>query len=44
LPKKTDLSLYTQEALDEIADSLNGRPRKTLQFLSPKEKIEQVLQ
>ena len=43
LPKKTDLSIYNQKELDEIADELNGRPRKTLNFLSPQEKIWQVL-
>lgn len=43
LPKKTDLSVYSQAVLDEIADCLNERPRKTLQFLTPTEKIEEVL-
>jgi len=32
LPKKTDLSCYSQSDLDEIALRLNQRPRKTLGF------------
>jgi IS30 family transposase len=35
LPKGTDLSSYTQEQLDAIADEINGRPRKALGVRSP---------
>jgi transposase, IS30 family len=35
LPKGTDLSGYSQAQLDEIADSLNNRPRKMHAWQSP---------
>jgi IS30 family transposase len=35
LPKGSDLSIYSQEDLDAIADSLNTRPRATHNFASP---------
>ena len=37
LPKGIDLSLYSQNELDDIALRLNERPRKTLEFITPKE-------
>jgi IS30 family transposase len=38
LPKKMDLSRYTQSELDKIALRLNQRPRKTLEFQTPASK------
>jgi IS30 family transposase len=35
LPKKADLSAYSQSDLDEIALRLNQRPRQTLGFRTP---------
>ena len=43
LQKGTDLSVYTQEQLDEIAWSLNTRPRKSLGFRSQVEVYSELL-
>ena len=43
LPKGTDLSGYSQEQLDGIADLINNRPRKTLAWSSPLEVYGQWL-
>ena len=43
LPKGTDLSVYSQDELDAIADSLNSRPRATHAFHSPFEVFERML-
>lgn len=37
LPKKTDLRAYTQADLDAIANELNNRPRKCLNYQTPLE-------
>lgn len=39
LPKKTDLSIHSQEKLNRIALRLNQRPRKTLGYSTPAEKL-----
>jgi IS30 family transposase len=43
LPKGADLSCYTQQQLNEIAASLNERPRQTLGFKTPAEKLDELL-
>lgn len=43
LPKGTDLSVYSQKELDAIADSLNPRPRETLNARTPLEVYADVL-
>lgn len=42
-PKGTDLSGYSQEYLDAVADELNDRPRKTLDWAKPSERIIELL-
>ncbi|WCE31185.1 IS30 family transposase [Vibrio sp. SCSIO 43137] len=39
-PKKTNLSLHSQETLNKVACQLNERPRKTLKFKTPSHMIE----
>ena len=43
MPKGNDLSLLTQQDLTRFARSLNDRPRKTLGYLKPSEKLAEVL-
>ncbi len=43
LPEGTDLSVYLEGHLDAVAEELNDRPRKTLGFMEPGEKIVEPL-
>jgi IS30 family transposase len=43
LPKSTDLSRYSAAQLRAIQRSLNGRPRKTLDYLTPLEKFAELV-
>ena len=42
-PKGKGMAMYTQNQLDEIANKLNTRPRKTLGFKTPAEVFEAAL-
>ena len=43
LPKGSDLSFYGPGMLDNIADELNARPRKTLGWRTPAEALNELL-
>jgi IS30 family transposase len=43
MPKGTNLSVHTPEDLARIAKSLNNRPRKTLEYLKPSEKLAELI-
>lgn len=43
LPKGTDLTVFSAEDLARIAASLNNRPRKTLGFMKPSERLAELV-
>jgi IS30 family transposase len=42
-PKGKSMVGYTQADLDAVAERLNGRPRRTLDWMTPSEKLAEVL-
>jgi IS30 family transposase len=43
MPKGTDLFTHTAEDLARYADSLNNRPRKTLGYMKPSERLAELI-
>jgi transposase, IS30 family len=43
MPKGTDLNKLTETDLDNIAHSLNNRPRQTLQWMTPSQRLTQLI-
>lgn len=43
-PRGTDLSVHSQRHLNRVAHRLNDRPRQTLGWMKPSEKLAELLQ
>jgi len=43
-PKRSSLSGFSQQDLNKVAHRLNTRPRKTLDFQTPADMLNQLLQ